>query len=325
MNKKGFLISGVLIIIVIAIMGLTKYESDPVQSQTRFLMDTYCTIQVPGNKGVLKAIDNAFKRIEAIDIKFNALNPESQIYDFNNNNIPITDEEIITLIQTALDVCEISGGTFDITIFPLIDLWGFFSETPDLPQQEEIDESLKAVGRNNIAIEDRKLVKYNEKTKIDLGAIAKGYAISEAIKVLKKAGIESALVDAGGDIYALGTYKGKPWKIGIKNPRGDGVIGVLELSDMAVVTSGDYERYFEKDGIKYNHILDPRTGYSAKEMASVTVISPDPILADAWSTAIFVMGKEKGLELMKRNKSIETLMITADGEKFYSSNMQVNI
>lgn len=324
MNKKVFLISSVIIILVIAVMGFKKYYSTPIQSQTRFLMDTYCTIQVPGNKEVLKAIEKAFIRIEEIDIKFNPLNPESPIYDFNNNNIPIYDEEIIALIETALDLCETSGGSLDITVFPLIDLWGFFGETPDLPQQKKINEMLKLVGSNNIAIEDSKLVKYNDKIKIDLGAIAKGYALGEAIKVLKKAGIKSALVDAGGDIYALGKISGRPWKIGIQNPRGDGVIGTLELSDMAVVTSGDYERYFEKDGIRYHHILDPRTGHSAKGMASVTVISKDPVFADAWSTALFVMGQEKGLEIMEKDKSFEALMITDKGEKIYSSKIQVD-
>jgi len=323
MKKSGLISSGVILIFVILFLGLKHYESDSLQSQTRYLMDTFCTIKVPGDIEVLKSIEQALDRIEEIDRKFNILNPESPLYDFNNNNTPITDEEIINLVKVALQVCEKSDGAYDITIYPLIDLWGFFSDSPQIPLKETIDELLKETGYQNLAIVDGKLLKSNKKVKLDLGSIAKGYAIGEALKVLKQAQIESALIDAGGDIYALGKYNDKPWKIGIRNPRGEGVIGALELSDMAVVTSGDYERYFEKDGIRYHHIIDPRTGYPAKDLASVTVISQDLALADAWSTALFVLGKEKGLKAVEDIKSIQTLLVSAEGEKFYSSDMQV--
>ncbi len=323
MKKSGLISSGIIVIIMIVFLGLKKHKSESIQSQTRFLMDTYCTIQVPGDIEVLQFIDQALDRIEEVDKKFNILNPESPIYEFNNNNKPITDEEIIDLVKIALQICETSGGTYDITIYPLIDLWGFFGESPSIPQKETISNLLKETGFQNLSIDNGKLIKRNKNVKIDLGSIAKGYAISEALKVLKQAQIESALIDAGGDIYALGKYNDKPWKIGIRNPRGEGVIGVLELSDMAVLTSGDYERFFEKDGIRYHHILDPRTGYPAEELASVTVISPDPTLADAWSTALFVLGKERGLETVEHINSIQTLLVSTDGEKFYSSDMQV--
>ena len=157
MIKNGFLISGFILIPVIAIMGLTKNDSYPIQQRARFLMDTYCTIQVPGDKEVLKAIERAFTRIEEIDFKFNSLNPESPIYAFNNN-IPITDEEIIALVKTALDVSEKSSGSLDVTVFPLIDLWGFFGESPDLPKRDKIYGSLKNVGYKNLAINEGKLI-----------------------------------------------------------------------------------------------------------------------------------------------------------------------
>lgn len=170
------------------------------------------------------------------------MNPESPVYDFNNGNAAITDDEIVALVNTALQISEKSGGKYDVTIFPLIDLWGFFSESPELPRREKLNEVLKAVGYGNLTINNGILDKKEEETKIDLGSIAKGYAIGEAGKVLKRAGIKSGLIDAGGDIYALGTNYGKPWVIGIRNPRGEEVAGTLELSDMAVITSGDYER-----------------------------------------------------------------------------------
>ncbi len=123
----------------------------------------------------------------------------------------------------------------------------------------------------------------------------------------------------------MGKLKEKDWKVGIRNPRGEGVIGVVEVSDLAVVTSGDYERFFEKDGVKYHHILNPKTGYPARGLTSVTVISPDPVFADAWSTALFVMGKEKGLELVEKTPNAETLMVTTEGEILYSSGLKENV
>ncbi len=323
--KRRFCIACIFgAVFTIIFLGFTCTDSRPIQSQTRFLMDTYCTIQVPGGIEVLTVIEKAFGRIEEIDAKFNALNPESPLYDFNNNNTPIVDEEIIALVQKALDVSKTSEGKFDITIFPLVELWGFYGESPSLPCQEKINDLLEIVGNRNLVIENGQLIKKKEEVKIDLGSIAKGYAIGEAKKVLERAGITSGLIDAGGDIYALGTNYGKPWVIGIRNPRGDGVVGALEASDMAVITSGDYERFFEKDGMKYHHILDPDTGYPARSMVSVTVISPDPALADAWSTALFILGKDKGLKIVDGLQAIQTFMITGDGEKIHSSGMQVD-
>ena len=286
-------------------------------------MDTYCTIQIPGDIDVIPAIERAFERIEDVEIKFNALNPDSPVYEFNNTGKSIEDEEVVRLIQTALKVSNISGGKFDISVFSLIELWGFFGDSPKVPNDEKLSEVLENIGYKNIVDENIKISKKGSKTKIDLGSIAKGYAIGEAKKTLENEGITSALIDAGGDIYSMGTNYGKPWVIGIRNPRGDGVIGTLELSDMAVITSGDYERVFEEKGKKYHHILDPETGYPSLGMASVTVISPDPAEADAWSTAFFVLGKEKSLEILSELESMEVVLITDSGEKIYSKGMEI--
>ncbi|MFC1691894.1 FAD:protein FMN transferase [Candidatus Latescibacterota bacterium] len=313
-----------IIVLVLILWIFLKEDPDNIQSQTRFLMDTFFTIQVPGDIDVLKGIEKAFERIEEIDIKFNALNPESPVHKFNADDSPSTDCEIVELVQKALDVSIKSDGNFDITVFPLITLWGFFDESPKVPNKEDLDNTLKSIGYENIFIEKGELKKKKATTKIDLGSIAKGYALNEAKRVLEQSGITSALIDGGGDIYALGAYNNKPWVIGIRNPRGEGVIGSLELTDMAVVTSGDYERVFEEDGKKYHHILNPETGFPAEGLASVTVISPDPVLADAWATAFFVLGKEKTLEILKKLHSIEVFLITDDEERVYSKGMHVD-
>lgn len=324
MNKKVLLLFGIIVLVAV-VLWVRSRGTGPTQSQTRYLMDTYCTITVPGTPEVLPAIEEAFARIEEIDRKFNVLRSDSPLYVFNRFNKPIVDEEIVSLVRTALRVSEQSAGAFDITVYPLVEAWGFYSDTPALPDSARIDRILPVVGYEHLAVEDGKLTKNNEHVQIDLGSIAKGYAVGEALRVLKQKGIQSALIDAGGDIYALGTIHGKPWKIGIRDPRGEGIIGALELSDMAIVTSGDYERYFEREGVRYHHILDPRTGYPARGLESITVISPDPILADAWSTALFVMGRDNGMEALKKVSGIETLMVTTGGEKFFTSGMNVTV
>jgi len=322
MNRNTWKYSVTLtgIFLVIWLQAGCAPEGD-IQKQTRFLMDTYCTIQIPGDVEVLKAIEAAFDRMEEVDRHFNVLDSTNALYRFNHFSESISDEEILALIDIALRVSDESDGAFDVTIYPLIERWGFFNETPSLPDKKEVQKFLEYIGYTNLVLEDGRLVKHDRRVQIDLGGIAKGYAIKEALRVLKELQIESALIDAGGDIYALGKLNGKPWNIGVRNPRGEGVIGVLEVSDMAVVTSGDYERFFEVDGVKYHHLLDPKTGYPADGLTSVTVISSDPVLADAWSTALFVMGKEKGFPLTEQRSDLKTIMITTEGEIISSSDI----
>jgi FAD:protein FMN transferase len=315
MKKYNWLFFAVLAAAMVLFLGLTRREA-ALQTQTRFLLDTYYTIKAPGKENVRKVIGKALDRVEEIDTKFNALNPASPLYGFNNSNTPISDREIVELVRIALDLSEKSGGKYDITVFPLVDLWGFFKKSPDIPRTAELDSLMKTVGYKKLKIENGILTKTDPNCKIDLGSIAKGYSVGEALKVLKAGGIASALIDAGGDIYALGMNNGRPWKIGIRDPRGDGMIGSVEVTDKTVVTSGDYERFFEKDGVRYHHILDPQTGFPSRGIISATIISSDPTLADGWSTALFVMGREKGFEAIEAAGSTEALIVTEDGEKF---------
>ncbi|NQV18960.1 MAG: FAD:protein FMN transferase [Armatimonadetes bacterium] len=324
-RKKVLIVFLSLIVIVFIAFFLWKNsnKNEKIHKQTRFLMDTYCTIQAVGPvKATNRAISKALDRIEEIDDKFNVTKPVSPIFDFNKKNIPITDTEIISLVQIALDVSRESDGAFDITIFPLIKLWGFYSDSTAVPEDEKIAECLEKMGYDKLVIENNTLTKTDSRVEIELGGIAKGHAIVEAVKSLKESGIESALIDAGGDIYALGKLWGDYWKIGVQHPRSSGVIGVIEGEDNAIVTSGDYERFFEEDGVRYHHILDPETGYPSKGLASVTVISTNTILADAWSTTLFILGLDKGLDLVEKMQDLETMMITLEGEVFCSSGLK---
>ena len=312
----------ITITVLAAIAGLLFYfslknrQELPIQKKSRFLMDTYCSIQIPGDNAVLACIDKAFDRVEEIDKKFNIHNPESQIYSFNKNNTPITDPEIVKLIETSLLWCERSKGTFDITITPLVRLWGFYGpvpKNPRVPEKSEILKALEHVGYRKVIIKNGKVTKTDPAVEIDLGGVAKGYAVGQARDILKQLKITSAIIDLGGAIYALGLNNGKPWKAGIKNPRGDGIFGAFDATEISVGTSGDYERYFEKDGIRYCHILDPRTGYPARGLISVSIFTPDTVLADILSKPVFILGREEGLKFIENVQGTEALIISEDG------------
>lgn len=287
------------------------------------MMDTYVTIYADGSKETTsRAIDLALDRMQEIDTKFNILNPKSPLHTFNQQGLPISDEEILNVVRAALDICQKTDGAFDITVCPLIRLWGFYGESPHLPREQQIKDCLKKIGYKYIVIKDGKIHSVKENISIDLGAIAKGYAVSQAVKVLRKEGVTSALIDAGGDVYALGKKNNKLWKVGIRSPRGEDLLGYLEVENTAVMGSGDYERFFVKDGRRYHHIFNPKTGYPAEGLSGITVISPDPMMADAWATVLFVIGPERGLDIVEKMPGMEAIMVTTSGEILYSSGLK---
>jgi FAD:protein FMN transferase len=326
-------VSIIAILIALCGVGYSLYlhrENATIRKRSRFLFDTLCSIHVPGGKNVLPAIDKAFERAEEIDKKFNVLNPESLLYDFNHKNTPVTDPEIVAVIEKALEISKKSDGKFDITVFPLVDIWGFHRalsgelvEPPhDVPKASAIKETLGKVGYRYLGIKNGTLTKKHSDVMIDLGGIAKGYAVQEAAKVLKDLGIRSALVDFGGNIYVIGKIKERPWKIAVKNPFGEGIVGIVEMSDKGISTSGNYERFFEKDGVRYCHIIDPATGYPARGLSSVTVIYPDNTIPDGWSTTLFILGKEKGNKLPEKETYGEAIYITEKGEISYTLGLE---
>ena len=310
--KLSIVIIVLIVLTGICIFALKTNAGPSLHKQTRFLMDTYCTIQVYGSSSETEAaMAAALDRIEEIDKKFNFLNPSSPLYAFNLKNTPINDPEIIGLIKVAQKVSEQSDGVFDITVQPLVELWGFYSQSLHVPKKKEIADCLKKIGYKNLIIQDNQVRSRKSGIRIDLGGIAKGYALGEALKVLKTYGVDSALIDAGGDIYVAGKIKGGNWTIGIRNPRGEGDIGVLQVSDLAVVTSGDYERFFIQDGIRYCHIMDPHTGYPPQDVISVTIVCDDPVLAVAWTKPLFLLGVE-GMKLVEEIPNMEAIVVTAD-------------
>ncbi len=288
--------------------------TEPV-SETSFFFNTACTIKIPaGEKDAKNAIEAAFARLGQIDRKFNVLNPTSPLYAFNNAGVPIKDKEIIMLTRVAMQIREESLGAFDPTVYPLVILWGFYSDHPSLPADKDIKRVLQLIGRDSVRITDDAIYPLKKGAGLDLAGVVSGYAADEAIKILRDRGIKSALVDTGGEFFALGTNEGRKWRIGLKNPRGEGIIGIIELQDEALATGGDYEKFFMANGKRYHHILDPATGYPADTLQSVTIISPTTIWSDGWSTAFFVLGAEKGFDALNKKPGYKAIAVTAAGK-----------
>ena len=282
-----------------------------VRKQTRLMMDTYVTIQALGRAPVAdRAIEAAFARLEEIGRKFNHLDTTSPLYAFNTRNEPLTDPELVKVVRAAVGVSEASGGAFDVTVEPLVRLWGFYSDKPAVPSPRAIDSCLKLVGYKNLVLEPDRVTKRRPDVTIDLGGIAKGYALDEAARVLRARGVENALIDLGGDVLAPGRKGNRDWKVGVRNPRSAGVVGVVAVSNMAVVTSGDYERFFfGPDSVRYCHIIDPATGWPPRGVTSATVVMRDPLTAQGWSKVLFIRGKD-ALPLIRRTGGIEALLVT---------------
>jgi thiamine biosynthesis lipoprotein len=323
--KKWKLVALSVFILILVLSGTRFYNRYRFhfEEQTRFMMDTYVTIYAVGpEKVTAPAITSALDRMQEIDNKFNSQNPESPVYTFNHQDIPIADPEIVALVRLALQIARDTDGAFDITIAPLIALWGFYGDSPRLPEKEAIKACLSRVGYQHLVLQNGMLHKNEAEVRIDLGGIAKGYSVLQAVEVLKKKGVSSALINAGGDVYALGKKGRDMWKVGIRSPRGDDILGYVEVEDLAVMGSGDYERFFVQDGKRYHHIFDPKTGYPAEGLSATTLIHPDPVVADAWNTAIFVLGPEDGLKWVEKISAMETVMVTTAGDIIYSNGLK---
>jgi thiamine biosynthesis lipoprotein len=253
----------------------------------------------------------------------------SDIYKLNKNAGGEAVElkaETVSVLKKGIEYLNITGGTFNIGIGSLIELWGIGKDWQKVPSESEILQAKAHIDLVNLKIDNTMVSVKDPGMLIDLGGIAKGYAVDEAVRVLRENGISSGFVNMGGDVYALGRKPdGSAWNVGIQNPEigVGGVIAKIELVDQSIVTSGDYERYFIENDIHYHHILDPATGYpTSNELSSVTIISEKSIDGDALSTAVFVMGLEEGLSFIEGMENIEAVLVTK-GKKVYTTSGMV--
>ncbi|HEC26795.1 MAG TPA: FAD:protein FMN transferase [Gammaproteobacteria bacterium] len=239
------------------------------------------------------------------------------------------DKAVLPLIKLSKQYSQLSNGLFNPTIGKLIRSWGFQgSEQPQTPPSQKniarLLDNLPTV--NDIDIDGNRLRGHNPQIQLDLGAIAKGYAVSIGLQKMRDLGIKHALINAGGDLCGIGDRGQRPWRIGIRNPLGNGIIASLELGkDECVFTSGDYERYFTYEGKRYNHIIDPRTGYPADQVVSVTVLHKNGALADAASTALFVAGPDYWQEVAKKMGVSDVMLVDKLGRIIMTPSMQQRI
>lgn len=314
-------------VIVLFFIGffIARNNSDEsrIFKRTQILLGTVVEIQVrdADEKKAEDAIQKAFAEVKRIDDLFTTYNEESQIWKFNNSSDSIfsIDQEVYRLMVICDSITKLSNGCFDVSLDNLTKEWGFYSDNPELPAKVQIDSALLLSGWNNITLlVDNKIYK-NKKVGLNFGAIAKGYAVDKAITVLKNSGIKEALVNAGGEISVIGN----DWIVGIQHPReNNSIIKKIKLDGYTVATSGDYEQYFEVDGVRYHHILDPKTGYPSTGLQSVTIINKSNTIADALATGVFVMGKENGMKLIESLDDTETMIIDNNGKIFYSSGFE---
>lgn len=319
MKKTILLVFAILIAILSTGCNSHQPIEQPKAETSLFAMNTYMTFSAYG-KNAQSALTDAKEKVQELESLWSVTDETSEIYRANHSDgesIKVS-SETADLISFALGMAEKTNGAFDPTVYPVLTAWGFTTDTKQVPSQEEIDRLLPLVDYTQISLADSFLT-IPTGMQLDLGAVGKGYTADLVTELLKEQGVESALFSLGGNIQAIGSRPdGSDWRIGIRNPQGDGNLGILKIRDAAVVTSGGYENYFEDaQGNVYWHILDPITGYPARSgLQAVTIISPEGKLSDALSTALFVMGSEKAEDYWRENGGFEMLLITDQNEIF---------
>lgn len=296
--KKWFCIPllAALLLCGCAQKGSVSGESVPKESTQVFAMDTVMdiTVYADSSDAAKAALQSAEAEINRLDALLSRQDENSAISAVNNSNgqAVAVDEEVLSLLQTAVSYSEETTDAFDITVAPIMDAWDFTGENPRVPSRQELDELLTHVGDDRIQFGDS-TVTLESGMAVDLGGIAKGYASDRLAEVFAESGIDSAMVSLGGNVYVRGSKPdGSAWRVAVEDPNDPGeYLGVLSLTDCFAITSGGYQRYFEQDGVTYYHIIDPKTGDVARSgLKSVTIICSNGTMGDALSTALFVMG-----------------------------------
>ena len=273
-------------------------------SENLFAMDTVMSFSLEG-KNSKECIDEIKTEIKNLESLFSVTDTDSEINKINSHTQTSVSEQTYDIISRSLQISEMTDGYFDITVYPIIELWGFTKETQRVPSDTEITTALESVNYKNIKITDQSI---SFDGKIDLGGIAKGYACDRISEILDKHSISDAIISLGGNILVKGQTK----NVGIQHPQdNEQVICTLKAQNPSIVTSGGYQRYFELDGNIYHHIIDTKTGYPSKSnITSATIICTDSTLADALSTAVYVMGTEKAISLWQKQKNFDMILVT---------------
>ena len=272
------------------------------------------------------ALDAVMQEMHRIDRAMSPFKPESELSRVNRGAakapVPVS-QEMFELVARSIEFSQLSEGAFDITFASVGCMFDYRKGIK--PTEEKLAAALPGINYRHIRLDRRRrTIQFaRNNVQIDLGGIAKGYAVDNCVALLKARGVKEALVVAGGDSRVLGDKRGRPWIIGIRDPRRkDTMVAMIPLVDAAISTSGDYERYFEADGVRYHHILDPRTGKSATGVRSVTIIGPDATTTEGISKSAFVMGPERGIQFVESLPGIDAVIIDGDGNMHYTAGLR---
>lgn len=315
----------VIVIFIAIIYSVFSNNKDKSISQTYFYMGTVIDITLFETDDQ-SHLSNISTIINDLDKKLSRNIETSEIYKINNlakNESLKLSDDTYNIIKSSLYYSDLSKGYFDITINPLVMLWGIGTESANVPSEENIKKTIKKIDYKNIMLNNNVITLLSEDTSIDLGAIAKGYVADKIVEYLKDNNIDKALINLGGNVYAHGSSTtSKPWNIGIRDPenKSNGPVLKVMLENKSVVTSGSYERFFEEDGIIYHHILNPFDGYPVNnDILSISIISDKSIDGDALSTSLYCLGTKEALNIAKSLENIELIIITKD-KKIYITN-----
>ena len=291
-------------------------------TSTLLAMDTVMELRVYGGSEAL--LERAEQRIQALEGLLSVTNPDSELYQLNQTGSAQLSPDTAALLERGLELCRETEGALDISIYPVVRAWGFTTGDYRVPEEEELASLLARVDYSKINLTPSGAVSVPEGMELDLGGVAKGYTGDRVVELLREAGVTSALLSLGGNVQTLGTKPdSSDWSVAIRAPEGEGYLGVLSVSDQAVVTSGGYERYFEgEDGTVYWHIMDPATGRPSRSgLISVTVVGEEGVYCDALSTALFVMGEEKAVAFWRSHRDFEMFLVTEDGRLLVSAGL----
>lgn len=307
-------------IIFVSLLTISCSENNKIIKRSTLAMGTMMEVQIRGvNEDVAnKAIDESFAEFKRLDTLFSTYLKGNEMWRINNSdsNTIVINKEVFSILKKCDKIWRETNGAFDPAIGNLIDIIGFEKNNPVLPSAEQIKNALDKVGWKKIKLEEPNILIKPLRVKISLNACIPGYAADKVSRILLKKGINNFLVNAGGEIVA----KGSDWKIGIQHPRKQNeLLNSISLDGISVSTSGDYQQYFNKNGKRYSHIFNPVTGLPANGCEAVTVIAKDGLTSDALSTGIFVMGPEKGLELIEKLPGVEALIVDTTGTIHKSS------
>lgn len=315
-------ITGICAAMALLLLSGCGAKAETPASREIYAMDTVMQVNAYGETGetAVEELETAIREMEGELSRTDGKSPVARLNADPETPVEMP-EEVLDLLETAEEYSRVTGGAFDPTIASVADAWGFTWEMQQVPTEAALRESLSQVGIQRVHLDRSAGTVWAEKgTKLDLGGIAKGWASDRAAEIYAEAHVPRGLIDLGGNVLAWGDRPdGDPWRVGVRDPRSEDIAGVLNLKDSFAITSGGYQRYFEQDGKRYHHIIDPSTGYPADNgLLSVTVVAPAGegrgAMCDALSTALFVMGEEKALDFWRqRPEEFQLILLTEDG------------